>query len=297
MADDQILFDTSRFARQADTAVASAWTVGSSRPGKIAALQALVSRYVSSKDLSASELAFCSANRVFLDADLNRLVASQRNFWRLFDDLAKPDALHVDLKPSTLFDLKNGIERSAIVDGQHRSLAIRYLSKNERYGILELIVSGLSEIDILDSDCFAEFFDDKILPEIQSRVIYRRIEGPAAFATPPSTREWVLGFMLWTGCPPPSAGIVRVFSSAKIIPVHDGGKIDQSNLRPSGRPSTKAWPYCRLTAPRRRQYSAQSRFAYGHAVMDRRAFHVRRPYSPRRIGLEDSGRSALVAPF
>lgn len=235
----------------------------------------------------------CPMGRIFLDANfvrsgLTKAVSSQRHFWALLDlveDIRAPSWPVGGDKFTAARELAH-----LALDGQHRIRAVRQISQRNRLLALKAVYECLDRDGDIDISTFASLLKQAAHTVVRpaTRIVVR--VSQFAVSTCPSTREWVLSFVLCTGCPPPSAGSVRTST----VPAN-GGWSDSPSIRPSGLPGAATW-HCRGTAAQRcptDRHDCRPAFRdHGMAGSD---VHVRRARSPRRWGLESSRRPAVVA--
>lgn len=162
-------------------------------------------------------------------------------------------------------------------DGKHRTFAIQnYMSATKRDALVNALVTKL--LSDFSTDDGIEAFQIKVveLAAFAIREVCEVIELRLIFYFPvpsraaPSTREMVLSFVLWTGCPPPTseafaAHVAPIASFQVGAPTHD-----IPHFGPQGPPGPAAWPHRRTAQALRRGSGSACRFPHGLPPLVRR---------------------------
>lgn len=223
----------------------------------------------------------------------NDLAHNARAFWDHFAVFDLGDVsiqLNKQLKP----------DLARMVAAKERAhLAIEtYVPHKARRDVFDTLFEHLDleifRLDALSDEAQAklvELIEETLRSTVRTRVRIRFLSPPER---PPATRDWVLGHMIWTGCPPPSAGSASAIALA-VLPVQDGDKSGFSDFRPSGHTGTGVRRHRRPPARRRLSDRNDCRSAHRNPRLVRSDLYVRSLGALRRASL-DSSSNAPVGP-
>lgn len=217
--------------------------------------------------------------RVLL-VDLENARGDAASFWKAVGGFALSSKVFVrknfDVDVGRFLDAN--FDRHPVFDGQHRTVAVQnYMSATKRVELVNELVAKVLKDPFSPDDGLeamqtklaelAEFAVRKVREASRLRLIFY---FPPPSGAAPSTREMVLSFVLWTGCPPPTSDAF-VAHAAPIASLKDGVSIDDfSYFGPQGPPGPAAWPNRRLAQGLRRGNSGPRRLPHGMPLLVRR---------------------------
>lgn len=178
-----------------------------------------------------------------------------------------------------------------VVVGQHSRVAVEhYISRKQRATLAEATEAALAadggSIDLSQ----LRRIEQKLLQLITVRY---RFYLALARADPVTARDLVLGFALWTGCPPPLAE--KHVEQDGLCFLREGSSVDQTHSRPPSPPGPSAWNHRRHAEGICRNRSRYGRRPFRLPLVVRRNIDVRRSSHVARTGnLSRPGRREMV---
>ncbi|MDX8437781.1 hypothetical protein RFN25_30730 [Mesorhizobium abyssinicae] len=218
-------------------------------------------------------------------AHLNGARRDAAKFWKTVGSFETFVQIRYRENFDALFDvdqfLPSNLDRIAhryFADGKHRTFAIQnYMSVAKRDALVnELIAKILS--DPFSTDGGLEAFQVKVVElaafavrEVREVVQLRLIfYFPVSSGAAPSTREMVLSFVLWTGCPPPTSEAFAAHA-APIASFKVGASTHEiPHFGPEGPSGPAAWPHRRPARALRRGSGSACRLPHGLPPLVRR---------------------------
>ena len=225
---------------------------------------------------------FSDGLRLWIDSGQ---AVSQRHFWRFFDAL-QTETNHIDFCGEfeyLAFRLDAG--RAGRIQGKHdrlrspefaRGFSTDYFQEHQRElstrrirWILDAVFQEVEELEEIDSvEAILSFVRTSLVAKVVARVRWRRSVACSRWRiAAPSTRDWVLTFVLHTGISPPVLGASRPGAGwAPVACVTAAQKVCNESVRRRNHRRNLLDAFCAKRAGERISRGSQDRASVGSCV-------------------------------